>query len=590
MPRSRLIHGTPVSSGLAMGCVHVVRARAQGVPEWSVAPEDVPAEIGRLAQALTLAREKLEHRQRVVASEAGEKDAEIFAVHRMILQDPSALAEVERTISDQRINAEAAVQGLIESYEKKLGGLEGDSVRSFASDFQDPWRQVLDTLLDRDRAEIQSKGELAVLAAADLTPEVVTFLDRERILAVITEAGGRYSHGAVLANAFGVPCVVGLPNLLARLEQGMRVTVDGTRGVVQLRPDEADLQQFERRMQALQARREEMIEHASLPAETPDGRVLAIGTNIESVRDLTFDPSHCDGIGLLRTEFLYMERSQFPSEEEQYRLYRRVLEHMDGYPVTMRVLDIGGDKPLPYFHCPPEANPALGWRGIRITLEWSDLLRVQLRALLRASVLGDLRILLPMISSLEEVLEVQRIFCGVRDDLVQQGYEVAEDVPVGLMVEVPSSVLILPQIIEHVDFVSVGTNDLVQYLLAVDRDNSWVSRLYDPQHPAVLLALKQVADVARRASKPCSVCGELAADPAATILLLGLGYDGVSVAPQIVPDVKYAVRQTPYAVAREYAEAMLAESTADGIRELYMKMRDRLYGRDDGNPARGSSS
>jgi phosphotransferase system enzyme I (PtsP) len=272
-----------------------------------------------------------------------------------------------------------------------------------------------------------------------------------------------------------------------------------------------------------------------------------------------------------------MERAQFPSEEEQYRLYRRFLEHFAGQPVTMRLLDIGGDKPLPYFKSPRETNPALGWRGIRITLEWSDLLRVQLRALLRASAHGELRILVPMIASLEEVLEVRRILQGVERELVAQGYELSDSVPFGIMIEVPSALLVLPDLLAQVDFVSVGTNDLIQYLLAVDRDNSWVSKLYDPEHPAVLRALRQVADAARAAGKPCSVCGELAADPAGVLVLLGLGYDEVSVAPQFLPEVKLAVRKTSWAEARRLAERMLAETSAQAVRDLHTEVRERIY-------------
>jgi phosphotransferase system enzyme I (PtsI) len=249
-----------------------------------------------------------------------------------------------------------------------------------------------------------------------------------------------------------------------------------------------------------------------------------VQVNVESVRDLdTFAGEHTDGIGLLRTEFLYLERNEFPSEEEQYRLYRRVLERMEGRPTTLRLLDIGGDKPLPYFQTPQEANPALGWRGIRITLRWRDLLRVQLRALLRASTAGDLRILMPMISSLEEVREVRALFDEVRAQLGDQGYATADDVPVGAMIEVPSALLDIERIVREVEFVSVGTNDLVQYLLAVDRDNPWVSSLYDPHHPAVVRALEQVAVVAGAEKKSCSGCGEFASDPAVARLLFGLG-------------------------------------------------------------------
>jgi phosphotransferase system enzyme I (PtsI) len=580
MAQLRIIKGVPVSPGLALGPVHVVRAAPHLVPTWSIPEDDVPREIARLKDALDQAAEDLRRRQKLVSTQANERDGEIFSVHRMLLQDPSTVKRVEKTIREQRINAEAAVQALIDQFQRTLGGLEGDSVRGYAADFSDPWRVVLDALMKREREHVLRAEEQVVLAAADLTPQVMTFLERERVLAVITETGGRFSHGAVLARSFGIPCVVGLPNLITRLEQGMRVSVDGEKGTVQLRPEEDDVDEFLERLERRRARESALSVHAALPSVTPDGHRLSVLLNIESLRDLEgVAIENTDGVGLLRTEFMYMERPHFPSEEEQYRLYRRVLERMSGRPVTLRTLDIGNDKQLAYFKTPKETNPALGWRGLRISVEWQDLLRVQLRATLRASVHGDLRLLLPMVTSLEEVLEIHRVFDEVRRQLLEQGYEVARDVPVGIMIEVPSSVLVLPRLIQEVDFVSVGTNDLVQYLLAVDRDNPWVSRLYDPQHPAVVWALAHVAEVARAAEKSCSVCGEMAGDYATALMLLGMGYDAVSVVHNFLPEIKYAVRETQLSEAREIARAAQLETTCEGVRRVLADVRERLHTR-----------
>jgi len=565
-PRGK-VQGVAVAPGLALGGVHIVLTGPADVPTWTVKREDVPLEIGRLALALNVAAERLEERQRTVSASAGAKDAEIFAVHRMILKDPRAMSEVEQLITEQRINAEAAVKLLIERYQETLGRLEGASVRDFGSDVSDPWRFVLNVLLERDREQVLQTEGAVILAAAELTPAVVTFVARERLLAVVAETGGRFSHGAVLARSLGLPCVVGLPNLLARLEQGMSVAVDGDHGTVLLAPTPADVREFEERRRSLAERHDRIRAEAGLPCTTQDGRPFRVQVNVESVRDLdTFDLAHTDGIGLLRTEFLYLERTEFPSEEEQYRLYRRVLERTEGRPTTLRLLDIGGDKALPYFKTPPEANPALGWRGIRITLRWRDLLRVQLRALLRASPSGNLSILMPMISALEEVREVHELFDQVRRELHDQGYATADDVPVGAMVEVPSALLELERIVREVDFVSVGTNDLVQYLLAADRDNPWVSGLYDPCHPAVIRALAEIARVARAGGRPCSVCGEMASDPAVARLLLGLGYDGVSVAPQFVPEIKYALRHSTEVELHAFARETCAQETAAKVR------------------------
>jgi len=572
------IQGTAVSPGLALGPVHIVYAGPSDIPTWTVGREEVPLEIGRLASALNVAAERLEERRRKVASSAGAKDAEIFAVHRAILQDPSAMRQVEEAISNQRINAEAAVKFLIDRFEATMSQLEGNSVRAYASDVSDPWYYVLDVLLEKDREEVlQGEGQV-ILAAAQLTPAVMTFVERGRLAAVVAEKGGRFSHGAVLARAFGIPCLIGVVNLLGRLEQGMQVAVDADRGQVHLNPPEEQVQQLLDRKAAIESRHDELLQEASSQARTPDGAVLSMAVNIESVRDLeTFGVDQIDGVGLLRTEFLYLERNAFPSEEEQFRLYRRVLEHLEGKPATLRLLDIGGDKPLPYFKTPAETNPALGWRGIRITLQWRDLLRVQLRALLRASVYGDLRVLIPMVCSLEELGELHQIFQEVRGELSEQGYAVAEDVPVGAMIEVPSALLQIERVCEAVDFVSVGTNDLVQYLLAVDRDNPWVSDLYEPYHPAVMQALAQIARAARAHGIPSAVCGDIASDPAMALLLLGLDYTSISVSPHFIPEIKYAIRRTEKGTAESLAGEVLAAADSSAVHRALEGIRKEIY-------------
>ncbi len=575
--QSRSIEGTSISPGLALGPVHVVHAGPSDVPTWTVGRDEVPGEIGRLAEAVNLAQEKLADRQRLVAASAGEKDAEIFAVHRMLLQDPTVLKGVEASISEQRINAEAAVKSLIDRLHETMSGMAGDSIRSYGADVSDPWRFVLDILLQRDREEVLHGSDPVILAAAELTPAVMSFVDRKRLLGVVAETGGRFSHGAVLARSFGVPCAVGFPTLLARLEQGMKLSLDGAHGRLQLRPTEEEQEEFRGRQATFAEQRRARAAECTQPAVTPDGTRLQTHVNIESLRDLdTFEIAHTDGVGLLRTEFLYMERTEFPSEEEQYRLYRRALEQMEGLPATLRVLDIGGDKPLPYFKTPKESNPALGWRGLRILLQWQDFLRVQLRAMLRASSIGEMRILLPMVSTMEQIEDVNRIFDETREQLAKQGYETAPDVPLGAMIEVPSTLFLIDELMQVVDFVSVGTNDLVQYLLAADRDNAWVSKEYDPQHPAVIRALARVAKAAAAADRPAGVCGDLASDPAMAILLLGFGYDSVSVAPQFVPEVKFAVRRTEMAQAQEWGERALACSSSERVRAVLSEIRETL--------------
>lgn len=579
MPQMKTVKGVAVAPGLAMGPVHVVRAAPDVVPTWSVPEEDVPRELARLDNAIRHAGEAILAQQKIVAQQLGERDASIYNVHKLMLDDPAARKEVDTTVREQRINAEAAVQHMVDRLRGSLAGMDGGRERgAWSKELIGPWRGVLDALMQGDRIEMERDTEPVVIAAAELTPEVVTFLERTRVLAVVCETGGRYSHGAVLARSFGFPCVVGVPNLLSRLEQGLRVCVDGDAGTVGLRPGPEDVDGFLARLERRKARQKKLALHAGEPSVTIDGHPFSTCVNIESLRDLdTFPNSHCDGVGLLRTEFMYMERPQFPSEEEQYRLYRRVLERMGGRPVTLRTLDIGNDKQLPYFKTPKESNPALGWRGLRISLEWQDLLRVQLRAALRASAHGPLRILLPMVSRLEEVQDVHRIFDGVKKQLLDQGFEVAADVPVGVMIEVPSAVFAVENLLKEADFVSVGTNDLVQYLLAVDRDNPRVARLYDPHDPSVFAALQHVARAACAAGKPASVCGEMAGDYATALALLGMGFHSVSVVPTMLPEIKYAVRETSHAEARQIAQDACSQATAAGVRATLAAARERLH-------------
>jgi phosphotransferase system enzyme I (PtsI) len=545
----------------------VISATQGEVPTFTVARERVDHEVERLDEALALASSELDRRRELVAAQAGLKDAEIFGVQKLVLEDPGALKEVKEAIREQRINAESAVKKLIDRLGDTLGAIGDD--RGFVADVSEPWKRVLDALIGRDRETVLSGQEKVVVAAAELTPRVVAFLSREFVLAVICEVGGRYSHGAVLARALGIPCVVGIPNLLARLEQDMLVAVDGDRGLLQLAPSDDDEADFEVRLERHRARERELAVLAQGPATTRDGQHLGVKANIEGLRDLeTFDIGTIDGVGLFRTEFLYMERSEFPSEEEQYRIYRQVLERMGDKPVTMRTLDVGADKTLPYFKTPPEPNPALGWRGLRISLGWRDLMSVQLRALMRASVHGNLQILLPMVTSLEEIREVRSIFDATRADLLAQGYEVVPHIPVGAMIEVPSSFLTLKHIIKEIDFISVGTNDLVQYLLAVDRDNPWVSNLFEPYHPAVVMALEYIARTAKEAGKRSGVCGDMAGDAATAVMLLGMGFNSISAAAHFAPEIKHAVRSVEAKEARQLAKRVEAQALASGVREV----------------------
>lgn len=357
----------------------------------------------------------------------------------------------------------------------------------------------------------------------------------------------------------------------------MDLLVDGDQGCIHINPTEEETEHFDEAKRSRDQRRAALAKVADKPAVTMDGAQLEVMVNLESLRDLEmFNPDHCDGVGLLRTEFLYMERNQFPSEEEQFRLYRRVVDHMQGKAVVFRTLDIGGDKQLPYFQLPEEENPALGWRGLRITLEWQDLLRSQLRAILRAGCLGPVSILLPMVTNISEVRRVKDILVDIKGQLLAQGYEVPERVELGVMLEVPSSVVILRDLVKEVDFISVGTNDLVQYLLATDRDNPFVAKLYEPYHPAVIRTLAYIGRVCEESSCPASVCGDLAGDTIIAMLLLAMGFTGVSVSPHFLAEVRLGVRSTTIKRLQKLVVDLWSAEDEVGIQKELDALREEL--------------
>lgn len=442
-------------------------------------------------------------------------------------------------------------------------------MRERAADVRDVGRQVMSALLEHERATFTADGKDYIFVADEFLPSDAGVLDREHLRGIVTARGGKYSHGAILARSLGIPALVAIEDLLARATSGMLAILDGETGTLVLEPGKQDLAHY----------RQELTEHAEverrvfevrfLPSVTPDGTEVRLLANVESARDLEHvELNVISGIGLFRTEFAFMERRQFPTEAEQLAMYAGAVAKAGGRVVTFRTLDIGGDKPLSYFRTPSERNPVLGWRGLRIGLDWPDLFYPQVRALLRASAGGPVRILLPMVTSIDEVQRCLRVVDELRADLDQQGESYDSKIELGVMVEVPALVEVLDLVLPKVDFVSVGTNDLTQYLLAVDRDNPRVASLYDPYHPAVLRMLGRIAELARKAGKPVSICGEIAGDHYYTPLLLGLGYRELSMAPVFLPRVKLMVRSFPLAACQELARRALKMATAAEIRAL----------------------
>lgn len=582
-----VLKGTSVSSGFALGPARIHATNGgEGAPR-NIRPEDVGAEIDRFDAALARSEDQLRRNIRFATERVGAQDARILESQLQFLADVEIRDRARRNIREHQVDAAAAVERalahFVRPFEKALPAVRRDLIQEVRS----AWAVVLNELRGRNMVV---ESQPAVIVTDELVPWFATLIERGSVAAVLAEAGGRYSHGAILARSFGVPAIVGVRDLLRRVQNGALVAVNGDDGTVLVEPTEPELRLFEARRIARLEQRRELAAAAIHPARTRDGARVQVMANVESLRDLDgFDLRTVDGIGLYRTEYLYLDRLEFPSEDDQYNLYRRALERLGDRPVVFRTLDSGGDKPLPYFQTPKEANPALGWRGLRISLEMPDLFVPQLRALLRAAVHGNARILLPMVTSVEEVVAVRTLLASIREDFRAAGIPHREDVPLGAMIEVPAAAAVADGLAEVADFLSIGTNDLVQYLTGADRDNPRVGHLYDPYHPGVLRTIRDVARRAADSGREVSLCGELAADPQTTPLLVGLGLRSLSMAPVAIATVKSAVRSMRILEAGALASSSLSCRTSTQVRGLVDAFEARRLGFHSAGATSGSS-
>jgi phosphotransferase system enzyme I (PtsI) len=540
------LKGVAAANGIAIAPLVHFHGDLTFIPMRNLVPEEIAGEKDRLAEALTQAAEVIFRLRRELASDLSDHDTRIYDAQLSFLNDQTFRADLERTIQERSCNAEVALQQVIARYEKVFEGMEDAAMRERAADLRDVGRQLLSVLLEKDRSVYISDGK-----------------------DFVTARGGKYSHGAILARSLGIPAVVAVDDVLQRVGNGTPVVLDGDSGALIVEPDAEETERY-RRLALEQAEADRRVfEVRFLSSTTPDGVGVRLMANVEAARDLGRTESGIvDGIGLCRTEFAFMERRQFPNEEEQLAMYRKAIEWADGKIVTFRTLDVGGDKPLAYFRTPEERNPVLGWRGLRISLDWPDLFYTQVRALLRASAGGHARILLPMVTSVEEVARSRAVLEEIKADLAQAGEAHDPDIELGAMVEVPALVDVLDEVLPLVDFLSVGTNDLVQYLLAVDRDNPRIAQMYTPYHPGVIRVLRRIADRAIAHGKPVSICGEIAGDHYFTPILLGLGYRELSMAPVFLPRVKLMVRAFSILECEDMAARALALGHAREIRAL----------------------
>jgi len=571
----KLLKGIPASAGIAMGKVCVHSDVFTHIREQSIEKEQISAEINRLKETASMVRKRLETDRSRVLRETNRNDADIFSVHISVLEDSHFLNEITSRIGAECINAQTALMRELEKYTTLFSRVQDPYLRERIVDIRDIVRRLLEVLVGPADFDCPF-DEPVIIATVEVAPSDTLRFNRERVLAFVTERGGSESHAAILARSMGIPAVVGVRGLLSRIKRGDFLVVDGDTGIVLINPPEEVVQDYrsiEAKSQERRQRMEELIPH---PAVTLDGIAVKLMANAGNMVDLELALHYrAEGIGLFRTELPFIGRISFPTEEEQFDLYREVCEKMGGREVVIRTLDFGGDKLLPGHR--QEKNPFLGYRSTRIFLDETDLFEVQLRAILRASAFGRVKVLFPLISTMDEVKKVKAHWEKVKHELRGGNTRFDDSVPIGIMIEVPSVAIMADRILREVDFVSIGTNDLVQYTLAVDRDNELVSRYYQSLHPAVIWLIQRVVDAAKQAGKAVSICGEISGNPFYTPLLVGLGLREFSINPLSILEIKGAVRGLSAKGARTIAETALTLSTAEEVEKVLRSKKTLDY-------------
>ena len=553
------------SEGIAIGKAKRFSRRAADVGVQTIGHDRIEAERERFVRALEACDAQLADQ----IDRIGGERADILRAHRSILQDPFLREQTVEYIG-QLNGAEHALTLAAEHICQMFAQVDDETLQARAADFKDVSARILCQLQGIADSNISKLHEPVIVIAADLLPSDTATMDDGHILGFATELGGKTSHTAIMARGLNIPAVVGAgAGLYDAVADGDLLILDGTAGLVIADPTEQELEQYRQKERQLQQLRQELAALQELPARTSDGKCVTVAANIGAEKEAPAAVRHgAAGIGLLRTEFLYMESSHWPTEEEQFAAYCYVVRHMQGKPVIVRTLDIGGDKQLPYFTFAKEENPFLGHRAIRFCLDHIDIFKTQLRAILRASAFGKLLVMLPMVISAEEIEKTRQLITACMAELSEEGLDYDSGLELGIMIETPAAVLLAPELAKHVSFFSIGTNDLTQYILAADRGNENIQKLYNSFHPAVLRAIYQVIQAGHSAGIWVGMCGEFAADPHATRMLLGMGLDEFSVSPARIPYLKKAIRAEAYADAQAFAQKVLAAETVEEVTAL----------------------
>lgn len=561
-----MLKGIAASDGVAIAKAYMLIEPDLSFNKITV--EDSDSEVERLAKALDKAKEELEMIRQKAVESLGEEEAQVFDAHLMVLSDPELIGSIESNIKDNKVNAESGLKEVTDMFIGMFEGMEDNPyMQERAADIKDVTKRVLSHLLGVKLPSPSMINEEVIVVAHDLTPSDTAQLDRKFVKAFVTDIGGRTSHSAIMARSLEIPAIVGTKEITAKVKDGDMIVIDGLEGDVLVHPADSDVKTYEAKAKAFADQKAEWNKLKNEATVTLDGKHIELAANIGTPKDLVgVKDNGGEAVGLYRTEFLYMDSPDFPSEEDQFIAYKAVLEGMEGKAVVVRTMDIGGDKELPYLTLPHEMNPFLGYRAIRICLAQPDMFRTQLRALLRASVFGKLRIMFPMIATLGEFRQAKAMLMEEKAKLVSEGVSVADDIQVGIMIEIPAAAVIADKFAKEVDFFSIGTNDLIQYTMAADRMNERVSYLYQPYNPSILRLIKNVIDASHKEGKWTGMCGEMAGDQTAVPLLMGLGLDEFSMSASSILKTRSLMKRLDTTKMAELADKAINDcDTAEEV-------------------------